>query len=203
MNAGIANYWKEMKACSKKTPIYYAPTLSGSFFPEDLKGFNSNNIDKKYSVIHKIEKTKLLDGIQTPMTFIGEKIQPSVCTPKIWILRRSATITLARIFESWYVVERRFKDKIVELAKNSIYNNACDHLLVQRATMITPKAMDGANIVYSVVYQNCLFEFLFLACSTTWRFCDRVSKCISRRLQLGFKPFRVCKFCWYKMEIIM
>lgn len=122
VHAGVANYWEEMKACSKKTSIYYAPTLSVSLFPEGLKGFNPNNMDKRYSFFHKVERTKFLDIYREKNSTFGMHAED------MNFFSLSSNHTGAP--KIWYVVERRFQDEIVKLANNSIKNNVCDHLLI-------------------------------------------------------------------------
>lgn len=153
----VEKYWKEMSARSEnrsdweEKSFFYAPGISGSFFPDNVSGFNPNKIDLKYSVIHKVDKEEYIDGIQTPMLYFGQKYSTFGMHAEDRYLS-GMSYNLYGAPKVWYVVSRDNKDDIIDLANNSIEKNIdCSYLLQHKITTVSPEAMDLANINYSVV----------------------------------------------------
>lgn len=158
VKAGIDEYWTEMTdRCKspqnwKKKPVFYGAGIPGTFFTDDVVGFNPNKIDPEYSVIHRIEKERFIDGIHTPMLYIGQKKSAFPMHGEdhyYW----GMSYNHGGAPKVWYVVERSFWKDIINLANKSIKRKKnCDHLLMHKMSMITPNAMDAAGIKYSIVW---------------------------------------------------
>lgn len=166
VKAGIESYWTELAdRCKNPTvwenkPILYAAGISGSFFPKTVVGFNPNNIDKDYSLIHTIGEDNFIEGIQTPMLYIGQDKSTFGMHAEDWYYS-GMSYNHYGAPKIWYVVERKFRQQIIDLANNSIEGKEeCDHLLMHKITTITPEAMDKAGIEYSIVWNFNFFTLI-------------------------------------------
>lgn len=124
--------------------------MPGTFFPKTLKHWNLSNIQEDESVIHMLPKDKWLDGIHNSYLYIGMRFSAFALHAENKYLS-GASYNHHGAPKIWYAIKRSDRQKLIELANGSVDDNDCSHLLFHKSTMITPKALDEANITYKIV----------------------------------------------------
>lgn len=163
----INEYWEEVTVRSEnpnqwtKKPIFYAPSVPGSLFPDNVDGFNVNKLRKDVSLIHNLPEDEYLNSIHTPQLYIGRKNSTFGMHAEDWYLS-AICYNHTGAPKVWFVIKRDYEKNIMELGNDSIANNTCDNLLYHRCTVISPATLKEANIKYSVVRLFSLFEFFLI-----------------------------------------